>query len=92
MKIQLWREALAPYHLAVEELVVKFNHIIKECRETGNYSPIEAVQGRVKKISSILEKAQRKGIPLNELRKSWTISRASASSASLWRILTPWWS
>ena len=66
MKIQLWREALAPYHLAVEELMVKFNHIIKECRETGNYSPIEAVQGRVKKISSILEKAQRKGIPLNE--------------------------
>ncbi len=66
MRIQLWREALAPYQLAVEELVVKFNHIIKECREAGTYSPIEAVQGRVKKISSILEKAQRKGIPLDE--------------------------
>ena len=66
MKIQLWREALAPYHLAVEELLVKFNHIIKECREAGEYSPIEAVTGRVKKISSILDKAQRKGIALNE--------------------------
>ena len=54
MRIQLWREALAPYQLAVEELMVKFNHIIKECRESGTYSPIEAVQGRVKKISSIL--------------------------------------
>ena len=66
MRIELWRETLAPYHLAVQELVVKFNHIIKECRESGNYSPIEAVNGRVKRISSILEKAQRKGIPLDK--------------------------
>ena len=66
MRIELWRETLAPYHLAVEELLVKFNHIIKEYRESGAYSPIEAVNGRVKKISSIIEKAQRKGIPLDE--------------------------
>ena len=66
MRIELWRETLAPYHLAVEELLVKFNHIIKEYRESGAYSPIGAVNGRVKKISSIIEKAQRKGIPLDE--------------------------
>ena len=35
MRIELWRETLAPYHLAVEELLVKFNHIIKEYRESG---------------------------------------------------------
>ena len=46
-------------------MVVKFNHIIKEYRESGMYSPIEAVNGRVKRISSILEKAQRKNIPLD---------------------------
>ena len=31
-------------------------------RRSGNYSPIEQVNGRVKKISSILEKCQKKGI------------------------------
>lgn len=67
MEIRLWREILAPYELAVEELVVKFNHIIKECRDAGNYSPIEQVNGRVKKISSILEKAQKKKISLEEV-------------------------
>ena len=30
MEIQLWRELLDPYTLAVEELVLKFNHIILE--------------------------------------------------------------
>ena len=67
MKIQLWRETLVPYELAVEELLVKFKHIIKEYRQAGQYSPIEGVQGRVKKISSILEKAHRKNIPLDEV-------------------------
>ena len=57
MEIQLWREILDPYALAVDELVVKFNHIIKEHRMAGIYSPIEQVNGRVKTISSILEKA-----------------------------------
>ena len=55
MEIQLWREILDPYRLAVEELVVKFNHIIEEYRNAGLYSPIEQVTGRVKKISSILD-------------------------------------
>ena len=68
MEIQLWREILDPYVLAVDELVVKFNHIIDEYRKMGEYSPIEQVNGRVKTISSILEKAQKKQIPLNEIR------------------------
>ena len=67
MDIQLWREILNPYVLAVDELVVKFNHLIGEYRSSGEYCPIEQVEGRVKKISSILEKAQKKGIPLAEV-------------------------
>ena len=62
LEIQLWREILEPYELAVDELVVKFNHFIVASRRSGNYSPIEQVNGRVKKISSILEKCQKKGI------------------------------
>lgn len=64
MRIQLWREILGPYELAVNELVVKFNHIIEEYKQSGAYSPIELVTGRLKTISSILEKAQKKGIDL----------------------------
>ena len=33
MEIQLWREILAPYRLAVDELVMKFNHIKKEYQD-----------------------------------------------------------
>ena len=29
MEIQLWRELLDPYQLAVDELTVKFHHIIE---------------------------------------------------------------
>lgn len=69
MEIQLWREILDPYALAVDELIVKFNHIIREHQNVGAYSPIEQVDGRVKKISSILEKAQKKKIPLDEIEE-----------------------
>ena len=67
MEIQLWRELLDPYTLAVEELVLKFNHIILEHKNAGVYCPIEMVTGRVKTISSILEKSQRKKIEMSEI-------------------------
>ncbi len=66
MEIQLWRELLEPYSLAVDEIVVKFEHLINAYRKAGNYSPVEQVKGRVKSISSILEKCQKKGISLKE--------------------------
>jgi len=69
MEIQLWREILDPYVLAVDELVVKFSHIIEEYRKMGAYSPIEQVQGRVKTISSILEKTQKKQIDLEDIEE-----------------------
>ncbi|MGI6094291.1 MAG: GTP pyrophosphokinase [Lachnospiraceae bacterium] len=69
MEIQLWRELLTPYELAVRELIVKFNHLIKEHKEQDLYSPIEQVSGRVKSINSILEKMQRKRIPWEHLEE-----------------------
>ena len=78
MEIQLWRSILCPYELAVRELEVKFNHIIDECKENDVYCPIEQVEGRVKSVSSILEKMQRK--------KNWRILPVFVLSASLRRI------
>ena len=69
MEIQLWRRLLCPYELAVRELTVKFEHIIKEYKLNDLYSPIEQVRGRVKSVSSILEKMQRKHIPLERMEE-----------------------
>ena len=67
MEIQLWHEILAPYELAVIELTEKFKHLIKERRIRGLYSPIEDVSGRVKSVTSILEKTHKKKIALDEM-------------------------
>ena len=69
MEIQLWRSILCPYELAVRELIVKFEHIISEHRENDLYSPIEQVSGRVKSVSSILEKMHRKHIPIERMEE-----------------------
>ncbi len=67
MEIQLWRELLDPYRQAVDELIIKFAHIKQEYQDAQMYSPIESVSGRVKRISSILEKAHRKGVDIEQL-------------------------
>ena len=59
MKYEKWDEVLSPYEHAVEELKVKFKNIRKEFLTKGEYSPIEFVTGRTKKISSIISKANR---------------------------------
>ena len=69
MEITLWKEILMPYELAVKELMVKFQQMIEEYRKVGWYSPIERVDGRVKSLSSILEKAQKKGIAAEDATK-----------------------
>ena len=69
MEIQLWREILSPYELAVNELVEKFNHLMKEHKDRGLYSPIEQVTGRVKSVTSILEKMKKKGISYEEIEE-----------------------
>ena len=67
MEIQLWKEILSPYEQAVDELLVKFNHIIMQYKSMGKYSPIESVTGRVKTVSSIIDKLQKKNIPMDRI-------------------------
>lgn len=67
MELHVWREMLAPYYFAVEELVVKFRNLQKEFQYSNQYCPIEEVQGRVKSISSILGKVQKKQYELGEV-------------------------
>jgi putative GTP pyrophosphokinase len=62
-----WGMFLLPYEQAVEELKVKFKTMRMELKKREEYAPIEFVTGRVKKISSILEKAKRLNIPMDQL-------------------------
>ena len=67
MAIGEWKTFLIPYKQAVEELKVKFRSIRTEYRIKNEYSPIEFVTGRVKELSSILEKANKFSIPLDRI-------------------------
>lgn len=67
METQMWRKLLIPYQQAVQEMQIKFESIAAENHRLGLYSPIEYVTVRVKKISSILEKAKKKGILLTHI-------------------------
>jgi putative GTP pyrophosphokinase len=67
MAIGEWKTFLIPYKQAVEELKVKFRSIRTEYRTKNEYSPIEFVTGRVKELSSILEKANKFNIPIDRI-------------------------
>lgn len=67
MAMQNWKSFLMPYEQAVDELKVKLRSIRKEYRKRNEYSPIEFVTGRVKEVSSLLEKANKFGIPLDRV-------------------------
>ncbi|CAM4056514.1 GTP pyrophosphokinase family protein [Paenibacillus alkaliterrae] len=62
-----WNLFLQPYEQAVEELKVKFKTMRVELKIRESYAPIEFVTGRVKRISSILEKAKRLNVPSDQL-------------------------
>jgi putative GTP pyrophosphokinase len=62
-----WNKFLLPYEQAVEELKIKFKAMRAELKKREEFAPIEFVTGRVKRISSILEKAKRLGVPNDEL-------------------------
>lgn len=64
-----WKKFLIPYEQAVEELKVKFKTLRTEMKAREEYSPIEFVTGRVKRISSILEKAKRLQVPMDRLEQ-----------------------
>ncbi len=61
-----WKQALLPYEQAVDELIIKFKGIMREYRTANIISPIEDVTGRVKTVASIIEKANRRNIPLDK--------------------------
>lgn len=61
-----WKQALIPYEQAVDELVIKFKGIKREYQIANKISPIEEVSGRVKTVASIIEKANRRNIPLEK--------------------------
>ncbi len=62
-----WKELLYPYAQAVDELLLKFQSLDKECRQLGIYSPIDSVTGRLKRPASIMDKAGRKQIPVRRI-------------------------
>ncbi|WP_341278453.1 GTP pyrophosphokinase family protein [Paenibacillus sp. FSL H8-0537] len=64
-----WNLFLQPYEQTVEELKVKFKTLRVELKRRESYSPIEFVTGRVKKVSSVLEKARRLHVPADQLEQ-----------------------
>lgn len=64
-----WNKILLPYECAVEELKVKFKNVRRELRDNGEYSPIEFVTGRVKKVTSILDKVKRLDMDINNIEE-----------------------
>ena len=64
-----WDIFLTPYKQAVEELKIKLKGIREQYQKSSKHTPIEFVTGRVKPVSSILDKAKRKNIPLNRLEE-----------------------
>ncbi|MDQ0207882.1 GTP pyrophosphokinase [Alkalicoccobacillus murimartini] len=64
-----WDELLSPYKQAVEELKVKLKGVREQYQKSSNHTPIEFVTGRVKPVSSILNKAARKKISFDHLEQ-----------------------
>ena len=69
MEMLNWKEFLYPYQQAVSELTLKLEYAMNEYKAFEMYSPIESVSGRVKKVSSIIEKAKKKNIPYGKIEE-----------------------
>ncbi|MCL2702466.1 MAG: GTP pyrophosphokinase family protein [Defluviitaleaceae bacterium] len=69
MYVVKWDEMLLPYEQAIAELSVKFRSMSAGFELLGRTSPIELVAQRVKRPSSILAKAKRKGVSLDKLEE-----------------------
>ncbi|WHY58361.1 GTP pyrophosphokinase [Peribacillus simplex] len=61
-----WRGFFLPYQMALHELESDFKVIDLEWKTQHGYSPIEHMKTRMKKLSSLVEKIQRKEIPLTQ--------------------------
>ena len=69
-----WLSFYEPYELAVQELKINLRGIRKQYKTKGMHSPIEFVQGRIKTISSTLDKLQTMGLSLNEIDQVYDIA------------------
>lgn len=69
MRTKYWQEFLIPYQQAIDEIVLKFTRLREQYSKIGEYSPIETVSGRVKSVSSILEKIQNCGVDMDDLEE-----------------------
>ena len=65
--IEDWKQFLAPYNQAVEELKLKLKNIRGEYIDNHRHTPIEFVTGRVKSKESILEKMAIRNIEPEDL-------------------------
>lgn len=62
-----WEVFLVPYQQAVNELEMKFSALKAQYEKSGELSLIHYVHSRVKSIDSILEKAKKHNVPLEEI-------------------------
>lgn len=69
-----WLSFFEPYELALQELKINLRGIRQQYKTKGLHSPIEFVDGRVKTISSILDKLERMGLSINEIDKVYDIA------------------
>jgi len=61
-----WNYYFIPYEQAISELVIKFRNLKKEYKKRKVHSPIEEVTGRVKTKNSVINKAKRYGITVDQ--------------------------
>lgn len=64
-----WKALLAPYSQVVEELKVKLKGMRLQFEFESRHSPIEFITGRVKPLTSILDKAETRQIPLEKIEQ-----------------------
>lgn len=64
-----WDSFLEPYEQAVGELKLKLRTLRSQYKKANNRSPIEYVTGRVKPVSSVLEKMHRRRIKKKRLEQ-----------------------
>jgi putative GTP pyrophosphokinase len=70
-----WERILLTYKQAADELKAKFNNISLQFSRLEHFSPIFRIEARVKTIPSILAKARRKNIPMDEIQtQMWDIA------------------
>ena len=70
-----WERILLTYKQAADELKAKFDNISLQFNKLEHISPIFRVEARIKTVPSILAKARRKNIPMDEIEtQMWDIA------------------